>query len=117
MKYMHVQKWYGKMSVATSPKDDVIAAINIGCRFLAGAMGKGLGPWTRRKKDEGTTKTTTNSNTGTRVTVTPRLVGWARVFESSKPEIPVSRLFQVYRCPKKNKQQTTTTTNNNNKQP
>ena len=58
----------------------------------------------RRKTTKKTVTTISNKNSGTRDTVAPRLVGWASVFESSEPKIPVSRVFRVYRWPKWNKQ-------------
>ena len=97
---------------------DVSAAINIGCRFLAGAMQRDLGPWTRRNKgkNSGTdvqggrqkrrkNNNNTHSNTGTSTTTngidptTTPLVGWARVFQLGEGgETLVSSVFRVPPC-------------------
>ena len=64
---------------------DVSAAINIGCRFIAGAMGLDLGPWTRGRRN---------------VAAGPS-VGWKEIFQTSTPPTPLSHLFNIHtRCKK-----------------
>ena len=95
---------------------DVSAAINIGCRFLAGAMRRDLGPWTRRnkgknggtdvqggsrkrRKNNNNTHTDTNTNTTVNGPTTTPLVGWAHVFRlKKKGKTLVSRVFRVPPC-------------------
>eukprot|EP00183_Erythrolobus_madagascarensis_P006109 CAMPEP_0185844604 /NCGR_PEP_ID=MMETSP1354-20130828/708_1 /TAXON_ID=708628 /ORGANISM="Erythrolobus madagascarensis, Strain CCMP3276" /LENGTH=79 /DNA_ID=CAMNT_0028544293 /DNA_START=113 /DNA_END=352 /DNA_ORIENTATION=+ len=62
-------------------------ALNIGCRFLAGAMGLDLGLWSRNATDD-----ESKAKGGIRFIGTP--VGWAEIFESSDEifSIPVPAL-------------------------
>eukprot|EP00183_Erythrolobus_madagascarensis_P005577 CAMPEP_0185844836 /NCGR_PEP_ID=MMETSP1354-20130828/938_1 /TAXON_ID=708628 /ORGANISM="Erythrolobus madagascarensis, Strain CCMP3276" /LENGTH=78 /DNA_ID=CAMNT_0028544623 /DNA_START=31 /DNA_END=266 /DNA_ORIENTATION=- len=66
---------------------DVVGALNIGCRFLAGAMGRDLGLWSRNATDESKAKG------GVCFIGTP--VGWAEIFKSSDEifSIPVPALI------------------------
>ena len=63
------------------------AAINIGCRFIATAMGLDLGPWARGRRNDGGNGPS---------------IGWKEIFQTSDPPTPLSSLFNIYTRPKKN---------------
>ena len=63
---------------------DVVGALNIGCRFLAGALGLDLGLWSRKATDD-TTKATRD------VRHLPQPPSWAEIFGSARAQ----RIFSL----------------------